>query len=80
MLILNAKSAVPQQTIIMAWDLVNEPYILGAASGDVLKLCMAQYFRLKSSACMRRPSTESCCEERCSTAFVVHYPACARYR
>lgn len=26
---------------IMAWDLANEPYVLGDASGDILKVCMA---------------------------------------
>lgn len=25
---------------IMAWDLANEPYVLGDASGDILKVCM----------------------------------------
>ena len=24
---------------IMAWDLANEPYVLGDASGEVLKVC-----------------------------------------
>lgn len=47
MLIPNAKSAVPQRTIIMAWDLAKEPHVLGAASGDVLKVCMALF-----KACM----------------------------
>ena len=27
--------------IIMAWDLANEHYVLGGASGDILKVCMA---------------------------------------
>ena len=26
---------------IMAWDLANEPYVLGDASGDILTVCKA---------------------------------------
>ena len=33
---------------IMAWDLANEPYVLGDASGDILKVCMQQVLPCRS--------------------------------
>lgn len=33
---------------IMAWDLANEPYVLGDASGDVLKVCMLKVLPCRS--------------------------------
>ena len=39
---------------IMAWDLANEPYVLGDASGDVLKVCCAAGLQCYTRRCSAR--------------------------
>lgn len=57
---------------IMAWDLANEPYVLGDASGDVLKVCRSASllcFMRRCSARIESPTFGNACLQSAAVSW-----------